>query len=161
MVPLIIAALAAIGTLSAVSTAGSAVASSVPLGLWKKNREQRKAMRLGINTERQTDESFELFEFEESQLPASMHWMVKQKWVVTEKELFRLLSMVRREMLDTHMGPFAEATQKICVTYGISYMDLAAHSRMLSGKVDYEELVWLSNNRLADRTIQKKLLENG
>jgi hypothetical protein len=171
-----------VAVLAGPKAATSAVASAVPLGLFKKTREQRRNMRLGINTEYakdqaekamkllksgksivpiNEDDTFEPFQFKAHELPESMHWLLKIQFVVTEEELFLLLAMARRQMMDSGEGPFAEATEKICNRYGIDYKELANHSRLLSGTINYGKLIWFSENRLADPTIGKKMAQTG
>jgi hypothetical protein len=181
MLSFFLALSAAVAGLAASKAAGTAVATAIPGGLYKKNRELERNMRLGINTEfekHQTKkmveamkngktvlppepEMFEIFRFEADQLPESMHWLLKVTFVLTEKELFKLLSMVRRQMMDSCEGPFFKTTVELCKEHGISYQKLTHHARLLSGQIDYEELIWLSENRLADPLIGKKLLKTG
>jgi hypothetical protein len=90
-----------------------------------------------------------------------MKFLEDQKWVLTERELFRLFAMVRRQMMNMQQGEYADATRALCERHGIEYEELAAHARLLCPSVDYRELMWLSDNRMSDPVIRQKLLGNG
>lgn len=168
----------ALAVLVGPSTAGSALAVAVPIGSWKKNKEYERNMRLGINSEFEKfkaeqsmlADAFEFFQFSPEDLPPSMHWMLAQSWLLTDTELTRLFAMVRRQMLDAQEGPYAEAVTRLCSDHNISYNEMWAQMILLSCKMGYrkntypacyEELIWFSNNRLADPTIQKKFAALG
>lgn len=156
--------------LSSTKTAGQAVASAIPFGFWKKNKELQENMKLGINTEYEEfkktqknprEESFELFRFEASSLPPSLHFLVKQTWVLTELELFGLFAMVRRQMLEAGEGPYAEQMQALCAKYQMDYGELMMNARLLAAEIDFERLIWLSDNRMKNKHVRKILLQNG
>jgi hypothetical protein len=137
------------------------VATAIPLGMYKENRALKRFQRLGINPLAGTSDGLEEFQFGTEDLPDSMHWLLRQKWLLTEKELFLLFATVRRQMMDERKGPFAVATRNLCEKYGISYEEMSNHARLLSGKIDYAELMRVSDERYADPTIQQKMRENG
>ena len=165
-------------------TAGTVVVTAVTLGTQKKNWELQRNMRLGINTEfdkyrtKKTieelkkgilppkDEEFEVFKFQPADLPESMGWLLGLTFFLTENELVRLFAMVRREMIDSGHGPYAITVQLLCEQYGMPYSEMQNKAVLLSGKMGYrdgatplcyDELVWLSNNRLEDPFLKQKL----
>lgn len=181
MLSLFLAVGAAIAGLAAAKTAGTAVASAIPVGLYKKNREHRRNMRLGINTELnehkaqeakkaieaglppviRPDADFGKFQFEKGDLPSSMEWIESQTWVLTESEFDRLFAMVCRDMMNENSGSYAEHLRALSGKYGVSYEELAGAARALTTKNDYDDLLWLSKNRMADPVIRQKLLKSG
>ena len=179
MVPFLLAIGSALLGLGAVGAGAQAVVASVPIGLWKENEDNKRNFRLGLNPQRDLhrvaeavraakagippakQEKFEVFKFQSGDLPESWDYLLKQKWCLTEFELYLLYSMVRRQMMDQKIGPYAEAGKRFCESRGLSYEELAEHSRLLSGLIDFRDLIWFSDNRLADPTILEKLKEAG
>lgn len=161
------------------------LAGAIPLGLFVKNKEHERNMRLGINSEYEkhrrpqieesvrmgiprplVEDGFGEFAFEEGELPPSLAELQSQKWILTRAEQTLLITMVCSTMLVTKQGFYAEETRKICEKYGVPYEELQRHC--LSPIIaDFDSLKWLSNNRLEDEVLmaqleaQKKLLGNG
>ena len=176
MIPLILAFGGALAALSAVSTAAGALAAAIPIGLFKKNKESERNARLGIDTEymkSKTEEAalrlkngqfaqpprYEDFEeFELADLPAKMSFL-SRKWLLTKSEMTLLLTMVRKQMQLLGEGSFANETEALCKKYNIPWDEMVAHSHELAVSINYEKLMWLSDNRTSDFFIQQKLKE--
>lgn len=176
LIPLLIGA-AFFTSMKAVSLSGSAVAAAIPLGLQKDKKRLQRDQRLGLKTVFYEDqqrlaaenkkkgkmfipampEALEPFVFKKEFLPESMHWLCSQEWLLTQSEFVQLFAMVRRDMLDRGEGDFAETTKAMSSRTGIDYQELASHVRLVSGPIDYVHLMWLSDNRMADPLIKKKL----
>lgn len=176
MIPIILAFGGALAALSAASTAANAVAAAIPIGLFKKNKENERNARLGIDTEymkSKTEEAasrlkkgqfsqlpqYEDFEeFELTGLPEKMLFL-SRKWLLTQSEMVLLLTMVRKQMQLLGEGSYANETTALCKKYNIPFEELMAHSHELAVSINYEKLMWLSDNRYSDFFIQQKLME--
>lgn len=176
MIPLFLALCGAVASLGAVSAAGSAAVLAVPAGLLKKNRENERNARLGIDTEYMKDktadaitrlkngqlaqppqfEDFEEYELED--LPKRLSFLQK-KWILTRSEMVMLLTMIRKQMQLLGEGSYADETQALCAKYSIPWNELTRHSHELAISTDFEKLIWLSDNRANDFFIKQKLAE--
>jgi hypothetical protein len=155
--------------IGAVKFLGTTAVIAVPAVLNKKVKELEGNMRLGINTEYLKsraarglpEETLEEFQFQANQLPEEMHGLLAQKWIVTERQLFMLLAMVRAQMLRTCKGPYAAQWMRLCIKHGMPYTEMMAVAQLLASEPDYDELIWISNNRLGDENLRKKLMASG
>lgn len=155
--------------LTASKTAVSAVATAVPLGLWKNNKELEENMRLGINTEyvkykeskkeEADDGVFSISQFSENSLPPSMAFIEKRIWILTMEEGRLLLSIIASKMALSSEGEFSRRLGRMAEQYGMSYAELLDAVQELLPDLDVEKLAWLSDNRLKNPLIAGPLLK--
>ena len=86
----------------AVKSVGSALVTAATFTAVKESVRLKRFMRLGINSEfeKDLDEGFNLFQFEDGYLSQEWSHLQKQKWVLTGAEVFQLLSRVRGQVGD-------------------------------------------------------------
>lgn len=163
--------------LTASKTVTQAVASAIPLGLWKKNMEHVQNMKLGINTEYNAfqeekranrkkkskkpefdSNAFSISRFPKGSLPPSMQDIERRTWILTMEEGQLLLSIIASRMALSGEGEFSRRLQGIAKQSGMSYDFLLGSTQELMPDLDIEKLMWLSDNRLSNPLISAPLL---
>lgn len=175
MFSILFAAGALYAGLSTSKSAAQAVASAIPFGLWKKNKEHQQNMRLGINTEyiayrdakrskksKQDDidpDAFSISKFPKNSLPPSMKDIEQRTWILTMEEGRLLISIIATRMAITGEGEFSRRLQRMAQRYGMSYDELLNSTQELLPDLDTERLAWLSDNRLNNPIVSGPLLK--